>query len=115
MARRRWCGTHLWMVKHGARWGRRALVGFFIAGTDATSSSEMERRTQLLVEKYMKTNASIEKAWRYAGARSPIEGTSAIQVKVGRSILPINTDGTFPNGAVLASPDRPADSHGELL
>ena len=46
-------------------------VEFFNAGTDAKSSSEVERRTQLLVGKDMEDHASIEKAWRHAGVGFP--------------------------------------------
>jgi len=87
-------------------------VEFFDAGTDKKSSSEVEHRTQLLVEKYMEENAYIEKAWRHIGMGFP---KGSPPYKVGYRIFPINPDGSFPNGAVRTSPDGPVDSHGELL
>ena len=75
---------------------RRALgapgVEFFNADQDARASIEVERRTQLLVEKYMLTHPSIEKAWTVAGAGHP-KGLPPF--KVGFRLFHINHDGTF--------------------
>ena len=46
-------------------------VVIFNAHSDPRSSSEVERRTQLLVENRMVTHPNIEKAWRHAGVGFP--------------------------------------------
>ena len=46
-------------------------VEIFNAHSDPRSSSEVERRAQLLVEHYMVTHPNIEKAWRHVGVGFP--------------------------------------------
>ena len=87
-------------------------VEIFNPHSDPNSSSEVERRTQLLVKHCMVTHPNIEKAWRHAGVGFP-KGEPPF--KVGFRIFPINSDGTFANGAARTSKDGPVDEHGKPL
>ena len=81
-------------------------VELFNAGHDARASSEVERRTQLLVEEYMLTHPLIEKAWTVAGAGYP-KGLPPF--KVGFRLFPINHDGTFLVPGAVRRGDEPGD------
>ena len=81
-------------------------VELFNGGHDARASSQVERRTQLLVEEYMLTHPLIEKAWTVAGAGYP-KGLPPF--KVGFRLFPINHDGTFLVPGAVRRGDEPGD------
>ena len=81
-------------------------VELFNARHDARASSEVERRTQLLVEEYILTHTLIEKAWTVAGAGYP-KGLPPF--KVGFRLFPINHDGTFLVPGAVRRGDEPGD------
>ena len=81
-------------------------VELFNGGHDARASSEVERRTQLLVENYMLTHPLIEKAWTVAGAGYP-KGLPPF--KVGFRLFPVNHDGTFLVPGAVRRGDQSGD------